>query len=110
MEHRYIRGWLTVQMKFNGFVVNGSTEIFLHVGSKPYSLIELKDCQWVDQPRLWEATVEFRSGRFFNCTRCSALAPAQKRFEEIQESNLLFFASWPERFYDLIQIKPYATD
>ena len=63
-----------------------------------------------DYGRQFQATVEFRSGRFFNCMRCSALDPAQKRFGEIQESNLLFFVSWPERFHYSIQIKPYATD
>ena len=45
-------------------------------------------------------------------TACAVrpLAPAQKRFGEIQESNFLFFVSWPERFYYSIQMKPYATD
>ena len=36
-------------------VVNGSTEMFLDADNKPYSWIELKECQWVDPPRLWEA-------------------------------------------------------
>ena len=73
---------------------------FSGVDSKPYSWIELKEFQ---------ARAEFGSGRFFNYTRCSALAPVQKLLNK-KDSSLLFFVPCilidPNGFTTLLRSSP----
>ena len=46
-----------------------------------------------DYGRQFQARTEFRNGRFFNYTRCSALAPVQKQLGKKQDGSLLFCVS-----------------
>ena len=46
-----------------------------------------------DYGRQLQARHEFRSGRFFNYTRCSALAPVHKQLGKKQDDSLLFCVS-----------------
>ena len=117
VERFNISDCVTFYMLLNRFLVNGSTEIFLDVDSKPYSWIELKDCQWVAPPRLWEAVLGegwiqklslYQIHSLFGPRSCTKLLGKN------QENSILFFCTmpsdWPERFYYSIQVKPYATE
>ena len=73
-------------------MVNGSTKIFLDANG----LIR------PDYGRQFQAKAEFRSGRFFNYTRYSALAPVQKLLEKNPRYQPIFCmlpSDWTENYY-----------
>ena len=98
-------------------LVNGSTEIFVDVESEPYSWIELRKCQWVDPPTLWEAVSGegwIQKWSLFQLQWLFSPRPGAKTIGKKAKWQPPIYcilpSDWPERFVYSIQVKPYATD